>query len=224
MWKGAFMTVELEMITKHLIKSKMPKMADKTICGICGKEVYYASKIKDVLSSCFTNYNMFSYTSNYICINCITCMSGKALNGKALRNFNLLITNKEIKIIKYSYLYNLIKNTPNEDFIIQISFLRRKHCFTFYEVNKANTNIISIATDKGRFYIDRKEFIFYFKIIYSLYSFGFKKEEIADNSYTDLNRIEKFGMLEFFKLNEEVEIIRKTMLCTFILLSITKDK
>lgn len=213
--------MNLGMITKQLNK-KDGNQIENTICRYCGKKINIGLKTKDILSSNYNDYDKLKYKSDYFCLDCITLFDGKSFNGKALRNFNLLFTKNKIEILKRENILNILFNGWKEDYILQISFSYKKHCFYYYKLNKAKSETIFVATDKGLFKINRKEFKYYFELCDLLYKNEISKKEIESGKSFKFNKINKIE--NYQEINKKIEIIRGTQMLQLIILLLWKEK
>ena len=122
-------------IGKFLKTVKPIVEVEDQICKLCGEKIIMGLHYKKVLSSNFNDFHHCKYQSDYICENCIACMDGKAFDGKAIRNYNLLITKEKALTMKTSEIAENIFNLPKEDFIFGVNTGNRKHWFLNCKIN-----------------------------------------------------------------------------------------
>ena len=81
-----------QFIAKHLNKKSITLQGKSvnTICKMCGKQISEWYESKKIIKSNFTDYEYLKFDSNYLCINCVNCMSAKIQNHETGKYFLLV--------------------------------------------------------------------------------------------------------------------------------------
>jgi len=172
----------IKFISKHLTKLDSDVSGK---CAICGEE-HIGFKLKKVLSA---NFNDWKYikdgSTKHVCVDCQSCLGSKNFDGKALRNYSVIITKKEIKKIKRSDILEVIRN-PLKEFVIIVNFSQKKHAFWDAKINN-NKRHTYIATDKGSYILNNKNFLELYNDLFTLYEMKISKTEMRSGKYNFIN-------------------------------------
>lgn len=196
----------IEFIARHLV---VPEKINKqeSICAICGRVTNNYFSKKECLSGTFTDFDKFRYDSDSICSYCNSCLAGNAFDGKAIRNFCIIVTENYIEKVDRKKMVDFFKKISLGDAgsnVVIYSYNRKKHAFFFAEVNEIKQRDIVVATDKGRLFFNVDEFLRYYNIAKALYDGGFSKQEIKRGKSTKYKVILNFGGTVVFqnKINQ----------------------
>lgn len=177
----------------------------KTMCSLCGDIVNEGVKIKDAVSSNFTNFEYFKYKTDYICINCAKC-----LKDDKLRKNNFLADKEKIIYFKQNeienYIFN-IKKYVKKPFIFAITRSFKKH----------NSFKCNLNYNYEEFYIQEedKKYLFNIKEMKELYKtlneayLHFTKDEMLTGNYKFIS-VEEYGNDNFLKLENILKQYRGT--------------
>jgi hypothetical protein len=210
------MNAAYNFMAKNLGKNKENLVKINSICALCGDRIMEGKIYNKFLSSNFMDYDKIKYNSDYFCINCCSLFDAKAFEGKAIRNYHLLFTENKIEIIKEKEdIQNIILNF-GEPFVFQYTFSYKKHAFYNASLNYLR-NIVKITTDKGGIVINRKEFIVYSEVIKELFGAGFNRAEIFSGESMKFNKIESFGVKNYYNKMKSLDPVRNTLYLEFLL-------
>lgn len=202
-------------ISKHL---KLENYKDIEKCCICG-ERGEAIKSKKIFSGNFNDWQYIKFDSEYICNKCASCFSSKAFDGKALRNYSVLITDDLIEKINRQLILQTIKNPPKK-FAMIVTFSQKKHCFYQAKINTIEP--FRIATDKYTLDIYTKEFLDLYYNLYKLYDLKFSKTEILSGNYSTKNMKKAGG--DLWEIDEKISKYRFTNLIDFSVWLLHKEE
>jgi len=211
--------IPTKFIAKHLKIKRVPHI-NKTVCKICGREIVRGLHYKKTLSSTFNDWQYCKYDSSYICKYCQACMDGKSFNGKAIRSYNLLITEDNIRVLNKSDVYNIILNIELPS-ILMVTYSHKKHCFFNAIINKYNKNVW-VATDKYRLLIDVNKFKFVYDSLDYLYQKGFSKSELESGYYKKYKLIDDIP--NFYSIVDNICQYKYTKLFEFVLHLLSKKE
>lgn len=221
----------IELIAKHLDKKVLgePEEVD-TICAFTGQKINEGFKLKDALSSSFTDYEYIKYKSEYVSVELALLLSGKIINGKAgLRNYSFLATENELKIFKTEEVWRALFEEKETPFMLCVTFNGKKHTSFKAKLNYNNTDFV-IQTDLAPVRIYMPDVNEVFPIIQNRYSVipekketsmkptFFTKEEI-EFGCSNFKKIEQYGAEKFFSEEKILNKYRGSMflkLLTFV--------
>lgn len=119
------------------------KMTDG-VCAICGSAIEEGARIKDVLSSKFTDLSVFQApSSDYLCRDCVYCIAAPSTEGNKKRRFvaqSWLATPEGITLFDrkkdgWIHIVQTLWNPPKEPFLFLIHTAGKKHMSYRAKVN-----------------------------------------------------------------------------------------
>ena len=171
---------------------------DRDTCFLCGKEITKGVKVKKILSSNFTNFDICNnIQKEYICNECAYC-----IKNADLRKFNIIASKDNIYLLKKNdlegYLFNLYRYIEGE-FIVCITQSFKKHNVIRAKVN-TNPNIFYIRQEADEYSFNATELKEVYKKLNEAYLY-FSKEELETGDYKIIS-IEQFGLENFLEYEE----------------------
>ena len=174
------------------------------------------------MSSNFNDWQYLKYANDRICQDCASCLDSGAFNGKALRNYSVLVTSKNITALARRDIAAAIFNPPDPLFVFMVTFTHKKHIFFHARVNRSASKF-HIATDNGDIEVEPERFAGIYNICQRLYQAGFSKSEIRSGVYRKWKKIESFGIEEFRVLDREIAAFRGSFRLNFLLHVLDKE-
>lgn len=196
-------------------------------CAFTQEIVMQACKLKDVLSSVFSEWQYVRGKSGYVSVQAALAIrevipsSNKDGIFNSLRSYSYFATAQQFKILKRDELLDTLLNLPAEPFVFAVSFNSKKH--TTYKASLAQSNeSFAIATDVAAsvaFEMDDVRAIL--PTMQKWYSVlpnkelseqsptWFTKDDIL-NGCKDLNRINAYGLDKYNTENELLQPYRNT--------------
>lgn len=178
----------------------------KTDCMLCGKEIEKGAKLKKVVSSKFTDYDLFiNINGTHICKECATCIKTRKLrtNNIIADKCNLYLLNKNDL---EEYLFNIDKYVKGE-FIVGITQSFKKHNSYRCKVNE-DTDIFYIREEDKEYEFNRIKLRELYRKLNEAYLY-FQKDEILTGQYS-ITRIQEFGIKKFQAYEQKFKKFRNT--------------
>lgn len=209
--KGGDILTATDIICSALQKSGivLPKLPIENVrgsCMMCGKEITEGVKYKKVVSSNFTDYDVFvNIAGTHICKECATCVK-----TRELRTNNIIADKDNLYLLKKNdleeYLFNIDKYVSG-DFVIGITRSFKKHNSYRCKVNN-NTNIFVIREEDKEYVFNRHDMKVLYDMIWDMYLY-FTKDEIQTGQY-QISKIQEYGLKRFKKHEEIIKRHRNT--------------
>ena len=209
--KGGDTLTATEIICSALQKSGivLPKLPIENVrgsCMMCGKEITEGVKYKKVVSSNFTDYDVFiNIAGTHICKECATCVK-----TRELRTNNIIADKDNLYLLKKNdleeYLFNLDKYVQG-DFVVGITRSFKKHNSYRCTVN-SNTDVFIIREEDKEYVFNRLEMKPLYTIIWWMYLY-FTKDEIQTGQYP-IYKIQEYGAEKFMEHEKIIKQYRNT--------------
>lgn len=191
----------------------------KTICSFTGKAIERGVKLKNVISSNFTDIAFIRYDSGYCCVELAKCMAPISKESKAsLRNYSFFATKSGIVLLNKDNLQEVVLSEKQTPFVLAVSYNGKKH-ISYKTSPQYDSDNFTVFTDVGEVYLRKTELLEILPIIKRWYSIipgkeesttqptNFTKDEILSGIVQD-HKVEKYGAIKFFEENAILEKYR----------------
>lgn len=190
-----------------------------TICSFTGKHIDRGVKLKNVISSNFTDLSFIRYNSGYCCIEIAKCMAPMSKESKAsLRNYSFFATKSGIALLNKDNMQEVLLSEKQTPFVFAVSYNGKKH-ISYKTISQYDSDNFTVFTDIGEVYLRKTELLEIIPIIKRWYSVikgkeesttqptNFTKDEILSGIVQD-HKVEKYGVVKFFEENAILEKYR----------------
>lgn len=151
------------------------------VCPICNKIQHKGCKIKNIVSSNFTDW---AYVGDYICPECSKLFS--------LYPYSYIVDPDGIRLLNVRQLRDELCRKQKTPFRFVISTTQKKHLFYRSAVNY-NNNKIAVNLETETIYTSQKRMIFLFGFIENLITLGASKKAMQ-NGEIPFNIVQKIGI------------------------------
>lgn len=175
-------------------------------CMMCGKDIIEGTKYRKIVSSNFTDYDVFqNITGTHICKECGVCVK-----TRQLRINNFIADKNHIYFLKKNdleeYIFNIDKYVKGE-FVIGLTRSFKKHNSYRCTVN-ASTDEFCIREEDKAYLFNKKKMEQLYEILNEAY-LHFTKDDLLTGNYSLMN-IQEFGIDKFKEYESIFKKHRKT--------------
>lgn len=150
-------------------------------CPICNKIQHKGCKIKNIVSSKFTDW---AYVGDYICPECSKLFS--------LYPYSYIVDSNEVRLLNVRQLRDELCRKQKTPFRFVISTTQKKHLFYRSAVNY-NNDKIAVNLETETIYTSPERMIFLFGFIENLITLGASKKAMQ-NGEIPFNIVQKIGI------------------------------
>lgn len=221
----------INFIAQHFNNIELEYKLEKvnTICAFTGEKISEGYRLKDIISSSFTDYEYIKFQSEHVSRGVGLVLSSRLINGKSgLRNYSYFVTQDEIRILKSNEVEEYLLKEKPTPFVFCITFNGKKHT-SFKAIINYSSNNFTIQTDIAPVLVKKKDLDIIYPILKNRYTIIDKNDKKQKTFFTkdeilygcnNYSKIEKYGINIYYNEENVLKYYRNTMLIkllTFIL-------
>lgn len=181
---------------KEVVVKQFKSVETDFICPCCKNETDKGIRVKDIVSSNFTDW---AYVGEYVCQNCADLFS--------LYFYNYVVDPAGIHLYNVRELREQLITNQNTPFLFVITTSQKKHLFYRASWNyQSNTFAVNLETETIMTSCDRMKTLFDF--VESLQTLGVSKNALKDGEI-QFGVLQKVGFETLFWLKRELEKSRE---------------